>query len=99
RWLGLLSMIAGMTALYLSQIRALLVMLGISVIALACVLMISGRLGRLLTVIVAAVALTLVGFSLAFSLGGETVTSRLATLTSESSTAVYYRNRGIFLEF
>jgi hypothetical protein len=94
RLVGLLSMTAGMICIYLCQIRAMLVMLGICTLVLFTMFVISGRLSRLALGLFIGGAIALVGFYLAFSLGGETVTSRLATLVEADPGSVYQKNRG-----
>lgn len=98
RALGLVAAVAGMTCLYLSQVRSLVVMVGICLITLILVLALANRLGRMVTVLSVASVLAFVGFMAAFSLGGTSVTERLQTLIKDSPTTVYYKNRGIFLE-
>jgi hypothetical protein len=98
RWLGLVAVTAGMTCLYLSQVRSLVVTVGICLITVVAVLAVAGRLGRMVSVLLIGAVLAVIAFSVALSLGGSSVTDRLATLTRESPTAVYYKNRGIFLE-
>jgi hypothetical protein len=87
-----------MTCIYLSQVRAMLVTLGIALFTLAVVLALTNRLGRLVVVVAISATLLIAGFSVALSLGGTSVTSRLETLTSGSATSVYYKSRGLFLE-
>jgi hypothetical protein len=98
RVLGIVAAVAGMTCLYLSQVRSMVLMVGICLIALVAVLAFANRLGRMVTVLSIGGALAFVGFATAFSLGGSSMSDRLQTLTQDSPTAVYYRNRGIFLE-
>ncbi len=97
--LTVVSMGLGMTCLYICQVRSVLIE---AVICLVVVLMILTWRGRFiqLAALMAAAALVLgAGFLLAYRLGGETVTSRLETLTEEDPAEVYYKNRGIFLEY
>jgi hypothetical protein len=98
RLLGPFSVGLGMICLYLAQVRSLLVMLAICVVALLTVLMIAGRVGRSVLVATVACVVALVTYSLARSLGGTSMVERLSTLTADSAGSVYYRNRGIFLE-
>jgi hypothetical protein len=99
-WLrGLLiaSMFVGCFTLYLCQVRSLLVMVVISLVAMAIPLVVQGRLGRLATFGLPLVATALLGFTLATAVGGEAVTGRLSTLIEDNPTTVYYSNRGFFL--
>lgn len=96
--LCLISMTLGLTSIYLSQIRSVLVLAILSIIVFAAVLGLRGQLARvsLFSTMIAAV---LVGsFGLAVAIGGESVTSRLSTLTEDRASSVYYSNRGRFLE-
>jgi hypothetical protein len=99
RPLALGSVVIGAMCLYLCQIRSLLVMTGICVITLVVVLGVTGRFSRLL----GAGAVIFLGagaaFLLAESLGGESMTARLATLTTETPSTIYYQKRGFFLEY
>ncbi len=96
--LGLAGMVIGMTCIYLSQVRAVLVMLGICFLVLTALLAFSGRLPRLIWLLVIGGLVGLVGFELAFDLGGSTVTNRLASLVEHDPTTVYRVNRGRMLE-
>lgn len=96
--LGLAGMVIGMTCIYLSQVRAVLVMLGICFLVLTALLAFSGRLPRLVWVLVIGSVVGLAGFELAFELGGTTVTNRLASLVEHDPTTVYRVNRGRMLE-
>jgi hypothetical protein len=92
-----LSMVTGMTALYLSQVRAVLVMTGIAVSAVVLILAWRRDLARLGTLAVAAAVVAVTAYGAAMSLAGPSVARRVATLTAERPGAVYYRERGHFL--
>jgi hypothetical protein len=92
------SMVVGAICLYLCQIRALVVMLGICFVAVIVILAMAGRLSRSGFALIGALALPLVGLYFALSLGGEGVTRRLATLVASDAGTVYYNTRGGFLE-
>jgi hypothetical protein len=91
---GILSMIAGTTCIYLCQVRAIVVMLVVCAIVLLGIFALSGRLSRLAVAMVLVGGIGLVGFYVAFSLAGDTITSRLATLVEDDPGSVYLRNRG-----
>ncbi len=93
-----LGMGLGLFALYLSQVRALLVILAIGVITLGALLAISGRTRNAFGVGALLAAVAFVSLLFAVSVGGETVTGRLATLISDSPSTTYYTNRGVMLE-
>jgi hypothetical protein len=92
------SMLAGMFAIYLSQLRSILIMLGVSVIAIGAILGIQRRLGKLLGTGALLAAILGGSFALAVAAGGNTVTDRLGTLLEADPQEVYYSNRGRFLE-
>jgi hypothetical protein len=93
-----LSMGIGMFALYLSQIRSLVVMVGISVFAMAAVHALRGRVRNFANISVLVATIAVIAFVAAVSVGGSDVATRLSTLVESSPTEVYYTNRGIFLE-
>jgi hypothetical protein len=88
----------GLFCIYLCQVRSVLIMAGICLIAFAVVLGRRGELSRLVGVAIIVPALFLASFSWAVSVGGETVTNRLSSLTDDKFSQVYYRSRGVFLE-
>jgi hypothetical protein len=95
---ALLSMIAGVSCIYLSQVRAMLVMLGICFVVLVGLFVLSGRLPRLAWTLVVSSLVVFIGFEIAFVAAGDTVTSRLATLIQEDPGTVYRMNRGRMVE-
>jgi len=99
RALALASIALGIVAVYLSQVRLALVVLALSLFAAGVVIMLR-RGARWAAGFVAAVALMgSLAYGWALGLAGDTVTNRLETLTEEDPRQVYYRNRGIFLEY
>jgi hypothetical protein len=101
-WLRVLtaaSMLLGLTCIYLSQIRSILVL------ALTCLLVLGGlllwhrRLRELASLSVVTTVVVLGGLAVAVSLGGDSVTERLLTLIEDAPVHVYYQNRGFFLEY
>jgi len=98
RMLAIGGMVAGLMCLYLCQVRSLLVMAGICVLTLIALLLISGRISRLVGVLGTVGAVVPAAFMLAITIGGKSMTNRLATLTESDPGTVYYVNRGHFLE-
>jgi hypothetical protein len=105
------SMIAGITTIYLSQVRSVFVMLCVS--ALTFIALCSRRklamlaagsrahferikLTRTIAVVVVA---TLAGSSWGLSVGGKSVRERFGTLTAQSPGQVYQDSRGLFLTY
>jgi hypothetical protein len=89
--------VAGMTCLYLCQVRAAMVMLGMSLLAVFGLYALAGRLSRSVVTAAAAAGLIVVAFFFAYALGGETVTRRLETLIAADAGTVYYNARGRML--
>ena len=98
RVLAVGSMVAGLMCLYLCQIRSLLVMAGVCVITLLALLLISGRISKLVGLLGVVGAIIPGAFTLALAIGGKAMTERLTTLVVADPGTVYYANRGRFLE-
>jgi hypothetical protein len=92
------SAVAGMTCIYLCQVRSVLLMLGFCVLTVIAVFAVTGRASRSASVSFAALAFVFTGLLFALSLGGDSVTNRLATLTAEPASTVYYTARGRMVE-
>jgi hypothetical protein len=92
------SMGIGMVCLYLSQVRALLVMTGISIVAVLAVLIWRRDTMRAATLGGSLAGLVVMGYTVAVALAGPTVTRRLGTLMTAHPSQVYYSNRGHFLQ-
>jgi hypothetical protein len=101
RWFRLLlaaSIGVGMFVLYICQIRSLVIMVAISILVMATVHALTGRMRSLFGLSTVVAAIAGLSFLAAISVGGAAVTDRLATLTESSPGEVYYAHRGIFLE-
>jgi hypothetical protein len=88
----------GVAALYLSQVRALVVMTGISLIAVAGILVWRRDVRRLSTLVTGLAVMVLAGYFAARSMAGADVSRRMGTLIRNRPGQVYYDNRGRFLE-
>lgn len=100
RWLSMFSIgtvLIGMMCLYLSQVRALMVITGISIVAVTVVLGIRRDYKRLSSFSVVLLVVFIGSFRGAVSLARESVESRVGSLTSATPGQVYERNRGQFL--
>jgi hypothetical protein len=91
------AMAVGMTALYLSQVRAVLVMTGIALAVLVAILIRRKDVARLGTLGFVAAAVLAGGYVAAMSLAAPSVARRVASLTAARPGAVYYQERGHFL--
>ena len=92
------SMVIACFALYLTQIRALVVMLVISLLAMVTVSASSRRLGRTVLITLIVLGAGSAGLAMALSIGGDAVSARLSTLLASDPQSIYYSNRGFFLE-
>lgn len=98
RWACLGSVTLGMICLYLTQVRSLLVITGVCVVAFCGLLIWQKRTAKLLVLVGALVVVIALSFTYAVSLGGKSMTKRMSTLVQDRPETVYYKNRGIFLE-
>lgn len=89
----------GMTCLYICQVRSVLIEALLCLAVLLLILILKGRVIQTLLLTGAGVIVISGAFLIAYDLGGETITNRLATLTEDDPAEVYYKNRGIFLEY
>jgi hypothetical protein len=99
RVLAVLSMMLGIMGLYLCQVRSAVVVMCVAVVVLIALAAISGQLPRFaIAALVVGVAVP-VAFLLAMSVGGNGGADRLATLLDGDAGDVYYKHRGMFLDF
>jgi hypothetical protein len=92
------SVLLGLTCLYLSQVRALMVVTGISLVGVAGVLMLRRDYKRLTGFGVVLVAVLIVSFRGAVSLASGSVERRVRSLTAAAPEQIYEQNRGGFLK-
>ncbi len=98
RWGAAVSILLGCMVLYLSQVRSLVVALGLSTLVMSALNGFAGRFSKVTLAGGLAAALAVLAYSFAVDVGGSTVSNRLATLTAQAPSNVYYTNRGVFLE-
>jgi hypothetical protein len=98
RFMGLGGIATGLFCIYLSQIRSLLILSAVVLIAAVFVLIVSRQS-------IAATRLAIIGSGLfvgaffwAFAVGGDDMRDRFASLLEEKPVEVYQQNRGKFLE-
>lgn len=92
------SMVSGLMCLYLCQIRSLVVMTGVCIVALFGLLLVSGRVSKLVALLGATGAIIPGAFALALAIGGKPMAARLSTLIAADPGTVYYASRGHFLQ-
>ena len=90
---------AGVAAIYLSQVRVSLVILLVMIVAYAAVLFLQRRVQKAAVFGTLGASVIVLSFVVALSLGGETVMTRVLSLVAEDPMSVYYRARGVQLEF
>lgn len=88
----------GMVCLYLAQVRSVLIITAINVLAFCALLIWQRRTTKLLVLVCVLGVVIALSFTYAFSIGGRSMTGRMATLVQDRPEVVYYKNRGIFLE-
>lgn len=92
------SMGLGLMCLYLAQVRSVVVMTGVAVVALVGVLAWRRDVARLGALGLTFALVVTTAFVAARSLAGPAVTNRLGSLVRDRPSQVYYANRGMFLE-
>jgi hypothetical protein len=98
RWTALASIGIGLFCVYLSQVRSILVMIGVCALVEASVLFCLGELRRFFLVMLVVPAVAIGSFLWAVTVADEAVIQRFTTLIAERPDQVYYSNRGFFLE-
>jgi len=96
RVIAVASMVAGMMCIYLCQIRSILVMTGVCVVTLLGLLLLTGRITRLVGLLGTIGVVVPGAFTLAFAIGGKSMTDRMSTLVEADPGSVYYQHRGRF---
>ncbi|MDB4906963.1 MAG: hypothetical protein JWO05_1747 [Gemmatimonadetes bacterium] len=96
--IALASIVVGMMAIYLSQVRALLVITVVSMVAMSATLVMRRDFKRLSWFSIVLVIALVGGFRGAQSMARGNVTQRVSSLTNANPGQVYYQNRGFFLE-
>jgi len=99
RALFLAGMGLGLFIMYLSQVRASIVMCGIATIAFVGIMAVRGEFARLTGALLALTVVVAVSTAAAFLIGGNETRSRLFTLVDDDARTVYQQNRGRFLDY
>lgn len=95
---GAVGMTIGLFCIYLAQVRVTLVVVAILAFVFLSLLAAVGRYGDMVRLFTVLIGVTIGSFAWAYAIGGESVSRRLETLVEDKPTAVYYSNRGYFLE-
>ena len=96
--LSLGGIFVGVISLYLCQVRAMALMLGVCLLAIGAVLALRGRLLQLVKLLALVGGLAVVGVGWAVAVGGESALARWGSLFEQNAGDVYYSNRGYFVE-
>lgn len=88
----------GMICIYLSQVRLIMVITALCMLAFCGFLIWQKRTAKLLVLGIVLTAIVALSFAFAVSIGGKSVTRRMSTLVQDRPDAVYYKNRGHYLE-
>jgi hypothetical protein len=99
-WLRLLafgSIGAGFTTLYLSQVRAMVLMLVVCVFSIIAIQIWAGEVGRAVKLSLTLATVAAASYTSAVAVGGETISRRLQTISEAQPEQVYYQNRGHFI--
>jgi hypothetical protein len=91
--------IIGLTVVYLTQVRSLLVMLCFCMMAAGAVRLRTGRVAHTAWILGAGVAVVLGSFTWAVAVGGESVVERFQSMLDVGVVQSYQENRGIFLTY
>jgi hypothetical protein len=94
----IMSIVTACFTLYLTQIRALVVMLMISMSGMVAVSATKRRADKTVFNVLIVLAAAVIGLGLAISIGGATVTDRLQSLIASDPQTTYYSHRGVLLE-
>lgn len=99
RFACLISIMMGFVCIYLSQIRSMMVLTAVCLLAFCSLFAWQKRRDSLISLVsVLAVSIAL-SFTFAVAIGGKGVTSRMSTLIEERPDVIYYKNRGLFLDY
>jgi hypothetical protein len=99
RFACLVSIMVGFVCIYLSQIRSMMVLTAVCLLAFCSLFAWQKRRDSLISLVsVLAVSIAL-SFTFAVAIGGNSVTMRMSTLVEERPDVVYYKNRGVFLDY
>ena len=90
--------LAGMSALYLSHVRAAFVMTLVMMVAYIGLLIVQNQKKRVIGFGALGFGLVVVGLSVATTLGGDSVADRFRTLLEGDPRDIYYQSRGIQVE-
>lgn len=99
RALFLASAVIALTVVYLTQVRSMLVMICVCMLAAGAVRLRHGRVAHTAWIVGSAAALVVAAFTWAVAVGGESVVERFQSILEVGVVQSYQENRGIFLTY
>ena len=99
RLLFLAASVIGLTVVYLTQVRSMLVMICLCMLAAGAVRLRTGRVAHTAWIVGSATALVIASFTWAVAVGGESVVERFQSILDVGVVQSYQENRGIFLTY
>lgn len=99
RLVFLAAAVIGLTVLYLTHVRSMLVMLCVCMIAAGAVRLRQGRVVHTAWIVGSAAAVIIASFTWAVAVGGESVIDRFQSMLDVGVVQSYQENRGIFLSY
>jgi hypothetical protein len=99
RYFYLATAVVGITVVYLTQVRSMLVMICLCMLALSAVRLRQGRIMESGWIAGSAAALVGAAFIWAVTVGGESVSDRFSSILDTGLARSYQENRGIFLSY
>jgi hypothetical protein len=91
--------VVGLTVVYLTQVRSMLVMICVCMAAAGAVRLRQGRMAHTAWIAGSAAALVVASFTWAVAVGGESVVDRFQSILDVGVVQSYQENRGIFLTY
>jgi hypothetical protein len=91
--------VVGLTVVYLTQVRSMLVMICVCMMAGGAVQLRQGRVAHTFWIALSAAALVVASFAWAVAVGGESVVDRFQSMLDVGMVQSYQENRGAFLTY
>jgi hypothetical protein len=91
--------LVGLTVVYLTQVRSMLVMIIVCMMSAGAVRLRQGRVAHSVWVVGSAAALVIASFTWAVAVGGDSVVDRFQSILDVGVVQSYQENRGLFLSY
>jgi hypothetical protein len=99
RLLFIAASVVGLTVVYLTHVRSMLVMICICMMAAGAVRLRHGRIAHTAWIAGSAAAVVIASFTWAVAVGGESIVERVQSILEVGVVQSYQENRGIFLSY